>query len=268
MNEMMEILTIEFLRKHVDMFAWNQSNFKGIDPEVIAHILNVDPMETSVKQKKRSFGVERNRIIEEKVYKLLEAEACSKDPYPLPQIDLLVHFTARCELFSMIDAYQGHQQISCTTYKRLVNKIFKELIGTFMEVYVDDMLVKRKKENDNLSHLKQVFKQERDRSQFGEDQSDHATNISKNAEKSAEIGRSRGLSHNHKENWGFQKVSSALKTCVRDGDLEFFKLKILLSTLSDTLYLPATPPTLKPSSFPFWEEASLTSETLVIDCAS
>ncbi|CAL2265853.1 unnamed protein product [Prunus armeniaca] len=30
------------------------------------------------------------------------------------------------------------------TYQRLVNKIFSELIGTSMEVYVDDMLVKSK----------------------------------------------------------------------------------------------------------------------------
>ena len=31
------------------------------------------------------------------------------------------------------------------TYQRLVNHMFKELIGVNMEVYVDDMLVKSKK---------------------------------------------------------------------------------------------------------------------------
>ena len=31
------------------------------------------------------------------------------------------------------------------TYQRLVNHMFKKLIGTNMEVYVDDMLVKSKK---------------------------------------------------------------------------------------------------------------------------
>ncbi|KAL0370665.1 UNVERIFIED_CONTAM: hypothetical protein Sangu_0384600 [Sesamum angustifolium] len=38
-----EIMTIEFLRKNSHMFAWSSSNFKGINPEVIVHRLNVDP---------------------------------------------------------------------------------------------------------------------------------------------------------------------------------------------------------------------------------
>ncbi|KAL0405364.1 UNVERIFIED_CONTAM: Gag-Pol polyprotein [Sesamum latifolium] len=132
-------MMIEFLRKSVDLFAWSPSDFKGINPEVIVHRLNVDPMVRPIKQKKRSFGAERNRIIEEEVSKLMEAgyvsevqytdwlanvvvvpkasgkwrkctdlnKACPKDPYPLPRIDLLVDSTAGYELFSMMDAYQG-----------------------------------------------------------------------------------------------------------------------------------------------------------------
>ena len=30
------------------------------------------------------------------------------------------------------------------TYQRMVNKVFKELLGEVMEAYVDDMIVKRK----------------------------------------------------------------------------------------------------------------------------
>ncbi|KAL0303748.1 UNVERIFIED_CONTAM: hypothetical protein Sradi_6242900 [Sesamum radiatum] len=64
MSESVETMMIELLRNHVDVFAWSPSDFKGIDPEVVVHRLNVDPMTRPVKQKKRSFGVERNRIIE------------------------------------------------------------------------------------------------------------------------------------------------------------------------------------------------------------
>ncbi|KAL0400266.1 UNVERIFIED_CONTAM: hypothetical protein Sradi_2369900 [Sesamum radiatum] len=119
MSKSVETMMIELLRIHVDMFAWSPSDFKGIDPEVIVHRLNVDPMTRPVKQKKRSFGAERNRIIKEEVKKLREAgyvsevqytdwlvnvvvvpkasgkwrmctdftdvnKACLKDPYPLP----------------------------------------------------------------------------------------------------------------------------------------------------------------------------------------
>ncbi|KAL0339302.1 UNVERIFIED_CONTAM: hypothetical protein Sangu_1452300 [Sesamum angustifolium] len=69
----METLTIEFLRKNSDMFAWSPSNFKGVNPEVIVHRLNVDLQAKPVKQKKRSFRMEHNKIIEEEVEKLLRA---------------------------------------------------------------------------------------------------------------------------------------------------------------------------------------------------
>ncbi|KAL0374129.1 UNVERIFIED_CONTAM: Retrovirus-related Pol polyprotein from transposon gypsy [Sesamum radiatum] len=221
MNGSVETLMIELLKNHADIFAWSPSDFKGIDPEVIVHRLNVDPMMRPIKQKKRSFGAERNRIIEEEVNKLREAgyvsevqytdwlanvvvvpkasgkwrmctdftdlnKACPKDPYPLPRIDLLVDSTAGYELFSMMDAYQGYHQIfmaeedriktsfitdqgiycynvmpfglknAGATYQRLVNQMFKDQIGTSMEVYVDDMLVKST-EVDHLRNLKQAF---------------------------------------------------------------------------------------------------------------
>ncbi|CAL8133320.1 unnamed protein product [Prunus armeniaca] len=43
------------------------------------------------------------------------------------------------------------------TYQRLVNQIFAELIGTTMEVYVDDMLVKSRTTGDHLRNLSLMF---------------------------------------------------------------------------------------------------------------
>ncbi|KAL2251241.1 UNVERIFIED_CONTAM: Retrovirus-related Pol polyprotein from transposon [Sesamum indicum] len=222
MTAEMETMMIDFLRSNNDIFAWSPSDFQGINPEIIVHRLNVDPQVKPVKQKKRVFGIERNKIIEEKVAKLLRAgfvreiqyttwlsnvvvvpkaagkwrmctdytdlnKACPKDPYPLPRIDLLVNSTAGCALFSMMDAYQGYHQIfmakedaentafvtkkgvycydvmpfglknAGATYQRLVNCMFKDHIGSTMEVYVDDMLVKSKKEDDHLTNLRTTF---------------------------------------------------------------------------------------------------------------
>ncbi|KAL2243317.1 UNVERIFIED_CONTAM: Retrovirus-related Pol polyprotein from transposon [Sesamum indicum] len=114
-------------------------------------------------------------------------KACPKDPYPLPRIDTMVDSTAGFELFSMMDAYQGYHQIrmaeedrdktsfvtekgiycynmmpfglknASATYQRLVNKMFGDLLGKTMEVYVDDMLVKSKRSQDHIKDFSQAF---------------------------------------------------------------------------------------------------------------
>ena len=43
------------------------------------------------------------------------------------------------------------------TYQRLVNKMFNEKLGDTMEVYIDDMVVKSKKGEDHIKHLKEAF---------------------------------------------------------------------------------------------------------------
>ena len=119
----------------------------GIDPAVITHRLNVSPSFKPVKQKRRSFAPERQKAINEKVSKLLQAYAireveypewlanvvlvkkenekwrlcidftyinrvCPKDSFPLPRIDLIVDAIAGHELLSFMDAFSGYNQIS------------------------------------------------------------------------------------------------------------------------------------------------------------
>ena len=43
------------------------------------------------------------------------------------------------------------------TYQRLVNRMFQKQIGTFMEVYIDDMLVKSIKVELHITHLAETF---------------------------------------------------------------------------------------------------------------
>ncbi|KAL0446167.1 UNVERIFIED_CONTAM: Retrovirus-related Pol polyprotein from transposon opus [Sesamum latifolium] len=85
-----------------------------------------------------------------------------KRSLPIAPDRLLVDSTARYELFSMMDAYQGYHKIFMTeedraTYQRLVNRMFKDQIGKTMEVFVDDMLVKSTEE-DHLKNLEQAFR--------------------------------------------------------------------------------------------------------------
>ncbi|XP_021812768.1 uncharacterized protein LOC110755796 [Prunus avium] len=114
-------------------------------------------------------------------------KACPKDSFPLPRIDELVDATAGHELLSFMDAYSGYNQIfmhpadsehkafitdkglycynvmpfglknAGATYQRLVNRIFAEQIGSTMEVYVDDMLVKSRTADEHLADLAIMF---------------------------------------------------------------------------------------------------------------
>ena len=43
------------------------------------------------------------------------------------------------------------------TYQRLVNSMFKNLIGKSIETYMDDMLVKSKKVGNHIEYLSQMY---------------------------------------------------------------------------------------------------------------
>ena len=114
-------------------------------------------------------------------------QACLKDSFPLPKIDQLVDSTAGHKLLTFMDAFFGYNHIQMAeedqekiafitsqglycyqfmpfglknagaTYQRLVNQMFKKQIGRNVEVYVDDMLIKSKEEEDHLDDLKEMF---------------------------------------------------------------------------------------------------------------
>ena len=114
-------------------------------------------------------------------------KACSKDSFPLPRIDLIVDAFVGHELLNFMDAFSGYNHISMdpnnqektsfvtaqgtycylvmpfglknagATYQRLVNRMFQKQIGTTMEVYIYDMLVKSTTAELHIAHLPEAF---------------------------------------------------------------------------------------------------------------
>ena len=110
--------------------------------------------------------------------------ACTKDGFPLPQIDQIVDSTVGHGMLSFINAFSGYHQIPMApadeektafitphglycykvmpfrlknasgTYQRLMTKIFRPLVGCTVEVYIDDIVVKSKTREDHAHHLK------------------------------------------------------------------------------------------------------------------
>ncbi|KAL0368912.1 UNVERIFIED_CONTAM: hypothetical protein Scaly_1110100 [Sesamum calycinum] len=82
MTENVRNQIINCLQKNKDIFAWTPQDLEGIDPSVFTHHLNLDPSAKPVKQKKRHFGPEKDKIIRGEVNKLLPAENIKEIEFP------------------------------------------------------------------------------------------------------------------------------------------------------------------------------------------
>ena len=78
----LRLALIEFLKQHHDCFAWSHKDMTGIDPDIAVHKLQVDPDHPPVKQKRRKFAPERNKVINEEVQKLLDIGSIREVHYP------------------------------------------------------------------------------------------------------------------------------------------------------------------------------------------
>ena len=100
--------------------------------------------------------------------------ATPKNEYPMPVADLLVDRASRYKVLSFMDAHSSYNQIfiaesdvhktafrrpgsigtferivmpfglknAGATYQRALNSIFHDMIGKYMEMYIDDIVVK------------------------------------------------------------------------------------------------------------------------------
>ena len=137
---------VEFLKRNIDVFAWDTCDAPGIDPAFICHHLNVNLSITPKKQPPQRPSRKHADAIRDEVMKLKRARAikevfypewlantvvvkkksgkwrvcvdftdlnkvCSKDPFPMPRIDQLVDATAGHPRISFLDAFQGYHQI-------------------------------------------------------------------------------------------------------------------------------------------------------------
>ncbi|GKV35499.1 hypothetical protein SLEP1_g43756 [Rubroshorea leprosula] len=95
--------------------------------------------------------------------------ATPKDEYPMPIADLLIDGVAHHKILSFMDGHSGYNQIFIadadipkTAFRcPAMNAIFHDMIGKFMEIYIDDVVVKSNGEADHLVHLRKSFERMR-----------------------------------------------------------------------------------------------------------
>jgi hypothetical protein len=116
-------------------------------------------------------------------------KATPMDGYPMPIADLLIDAEARHQIISFMDGNAGYNQIfmskedipktafrypghvglfewivmtfsfknSGATYQRAMNFIFLEYIGTLVEIYIDDVVVKSGDITKHLADLRKIL---------------------------------------------------------------------------------------------------------------
>ncbi|KAL0378566.1 UNVERIFIED_CONTAM: Transposon Tf2-12 polyprotein [Sesamum radiatum] len=201
----------------------------GLDPKVAVHQLSVKKGARSIKQGQCRFRPELIPLIEIEVNKLIEVglirevkypmwissivpirkkngqirvcvdfkdlnNACPKDGFLLPIVELMIDATTGHEALSFMDGSSGYNQIRMAptdeelapadeeltafrtpkgiycyrvmpfglknagaTYQRAMQRIFDDMLHKNVECYVDDLVVKSKKREDHLYDLRKVF---------------------------------------------------------------------------------------------------------------
>ena len=110
-------------------------------------------------------------------------QGCPKDPFLMLKIDQLVEATYGHPRMSFLDTFQGYHQIALApedqekmafissdvnyhytvmpiglknardTYRRMMTRMFRDKIGCTVKVYIDDMVVKSKREGRHIEDL-------------------------------------------------------------------------------------------------------------------
>ena len=137
---------VKFLKRNVDVFAWNAYKASRVDSSFIFHHLNVNPSITPKKQQPRRSSKDHSDTVKDEVIKFKQIGAikevfypkwlantivvkkksgkrhvcvdfidldkpCPKNPFPMPRIDQLMDATVSHPRMSFLDAFQGYHQI-------------------------------------------------------------------------------------------------------------------------------------------------------------
>ncbi|XP_024033590.1 uncharacterized protein LOC112095713 [Citrus clementina] len=132
----------------------SHEDMPGIDRGIACHKLAIKKGARPVRQKMRYFNQERYEAINAEVKKLLKAGFIREVKYPewISNVVLVKKANGKWRMVMSFGLKNTR-----ATYQRLVNKVFKPLIGHTIEVYVDDMITKSKELKDHVKHLEETF---------------------------------------------------------------------------------------------------------------
>ncbi|XP_070004766.1 uncharacterized protein [Nicotiana sylvestris] len=177
---------IKALFEYKDIFAWSYDDMPCLSTDLVVHKLPIDPAFSPVKQKLRKFKTDMSVKIKEEVTKQFDAKVSRVAQYPpwlanvvpVPKKDgktrvcvdyrdlnkiLMDEEDAEKTTFITPWRTYCYQVIpfglknAGATYMRSMTTIFHDMIHKEIEVYVDDMIMKSRKQSDHVKDLRKFF---------------------------------------------------------------------------------------------------------------
>ncbi|GJW89525.1 reverse transcriptase domain-containing protein [Tanacetum coccineum] len=146
------------LRRNLDIFSWKPSDMTGVPRHVAEHRLNVREGCSPARQKKRSQASERNKAIQGEVKRLVEVGIIKEVHYHSWFSNLVMvkkhdHSWRMCVDFKVLNK-------ACPKYGYPLLEIDWKVkqIGRNLEVYVDDLVIKSRTEQEIIRDIKETFK--------------------------------------------------------------------------------------------------------------
>ena len=213
---------INLMSSFADVFAWDYSDLKTYDTNIIQHTIPIKPNQKPFRQKLRRLNPKLLPSIEKEINRLYklgiivpirfldwfsnlvpvqkktgEIRLCIdfrnfnkvslKDNYPLPKMDHILQQVVGASRMSLLDGYSGYNQISVhqddrdkttfttpwgtfhyakmpfglknadATFQRAMDLAFANEKDVFLVVYLDNLTVFSKSDEEHMYHLKTVF---------------------------------------------------------------------------------------------------------------
>ena len=203
-------------------FAWSYADMSSLDPSFVMHNLPLKEGAKPIKQRPRKMHPSKTLLVKKEIEKYLNVgfiepidysewmanivlvtkttreirictnfhdinNACTKDDFPMPNIDMIVDSIASHDTLSFMDGFSRYNPIlinpidqyktafttpwgnfcwkvipfklknAGATCQRAMVSMFHEHIHKSVEVYVDDILVKSKQGQDHIELFEEVF---------------------------------------------------------------------------------------------------------------
>ncbi|XP_025670481.1 uncharacterized protein [Arachis hypogaea] len=158
---------MKMIRANSDLFDWTPADMLGIDPQLMSHHLAVKAKAKPVAQRRRKMSQERAEEVARQTASLLEAVFIRELNYSTwlsNLVPILMHWSDEEKTAFITPGRTYCYRVmpfglknAGATYQRLMNKIFSDLIGKMVEVYVDDILVKTTRPNNLVGDLENIF---------------------------------------------------------------------------------------------------------------